>query len=124
MTGWHLTSSIAAMMRSLSSCFDAARTWRRIERELGEDLDELSQGPCLGVKGELETADRHISKPSSGLCGDVHGMIVEDQLDHGAGRIGGVELLGRWILGRRPIRSLPDLKLANNEPLLGSTASY
>jgi hypothetical protein len=32
MTGWRLTSSIPAMMRSLSSCFDVTRVWRRIER--------------------------------------------------------------------------------------------
>src|SRR4051794_24023368 len=32
-------------------------------------------------------------KPSLGLLGDVGRMIVEDQLDRGSGRIGGVEQL-------------------------------
>src|ERR1700736_6662031 len=32
MTGYRLTSSIPAMMRSLGSCFDATRMWRRTER--------------------------------------------------------------------------------------------
>jgi hypothetical protein len=29
MTGWRLTSSMPAMMRSLSSCFEVTRMWRR-----------------------------------------------------------------------------------------------
>ena len=29
MTGWRLTSSMPAMMRCLSSCFDTTRMWRR-----------------------------------------------------------------------------------------------
>ena len=32
MTGWRLTSSMPAMMRCLSSCFDVTRIWRRTER--------------------------------------------------------------------------------------------
>jgi hypothetical protein len=32
MTGWRLTSLIPAKMRSLSSCFDATRMYRRTER--------------------------------------------------------------------------------------------
>jgi hypothetical protein len=32
-------------------------------------------------------------EPSSGLFGDMRGVIVEDQLDRRVGRIGGVEKL-------------------------------
>ena len=32
MTGWRLTSSMPAIMRSLSSCFEATRMWRKTER--------------------------------------------------------------------------------------------
>ena len=52
MTGWQLTSLIPAMMRSLSSCFDATRMWRRTERANLEKKPStrLSQEPCVGVK--------------------------------------------------------------------------
>ena len=40
MTGWRLTSSMPAMMRCLSSCFDVTRIWRRTERA---NLAQLSQ---------------------------------------------------------------------------------
>ena len=52
MTGWRLTSSIPAMMRSLSSCFEATRMWRRTERANLEKKPSirLSHEPCLGVK--------------------------------------------------------------------------
>ena len=42
----------AAMMRALSSCFDAIRMWRRTERASLEKKPStrLSQEPCLGVK--------------------------------------------------------------------------
>ncbi len=32
MTGWPLTSSMPAMMRCFSSCFDVTRMWRNTER--------------------------------------------------------------------------------------------
>src|SRR4029450_3889108 len=72
-----------AMMRSLSSCFDATRMWRRTERANLEKnpSTRLSQQPNLGAE------------PSSRFSRDVRGMIVEDQLDRGAGRIGGIEKL-------------------------------
>ena len=43
---------MAAMMRSLSSCLDATRMWRRTERASLEKKPStrLSQEPCLGVK--------------------------------------------------------------------------
>ena len=52
MTGWRLTSSMPAMMRCLSSCFDVTRIWRRTEWANLETKPSirLSQEPCLGVK--------------------------------------------------------------------------
>ena len=52
MTGWRLTSSMPAMMRCLSSCFDVTRMWRRTARANLEKKPSirLSQEPCLGVK--------------------------------------------------------------------------
>src|SRR4030095_8727781 len=84
-----------AMMRSLSSCFEATRMWRRTERANLEKnpSTRLSQEPCLGVKVELEAARNLGGEPSSRFSRDVRGMIVEDQLDRGAGRIGGIEKL-------------------------------
>ena len=43
---------MAAMMRSLSSCLDATRMWRRTERASLEKKPStrFSQEPCLGVK--------------------------------------------------------------------------
>ena len=52
MTGRRLMSSIAAMMRCLSSYFELTRMWRRTERANFEKKPSirLSQEPCLGVK--------------------------------------------------------------------------
>lgn len=51
MTGWRLTSSIPAMMRCLSSCFEVTRIWRSTERaNLEKPSIRLSHEPCLGVK--------------------------------------------------------------------------
>ena len=62
--------------------------------ELGEEaLDEVEPGAVLGCEGELEAAGRSGGEPGSALFRDVRGMIVEDQLDRGAGRIGGIEKL-------------------------------
>ncbi len=56
-------------------------------------LDEVEPGAVLGREGELEAAGRSSGEPSSGFSQDVRGMIVEDQFDRGAGRIGGIEKL-------------------------------
>ena len=62
--------------------------------ELGEEaLDEVEPGAVLGREGKVEAACRSGVEPSSGFPRDVRGMIVEDQLDRGAGRIGGIEQL-------------------------------
>src|SRR3954447_16499818 len=49
MTGWRLTSSIPDMMRSLSSCFEVTRMWRRTERANLEKKPSIrfSHEPCL-----------------------------------------------------------------------------
>src|SRR6185295_269790 len=62
--------------------------------ELGEEaLDQVEPGAVLGREGELEAAGRSTGNPSCCLPRDVCGMIVEDQLDRGAGRISDVEKL-------------------------------
>src|SRR5215216_5219852 len=58
-----------------------------------EALDEVEPGAVRGREGELEAAGRPSGEPSSGFSRDVRGMIVENQLDRGAGRIGGIEQL-------------------------------
>ena len=47
----------------------------------------------LGREGKVEAAWRPGVEPGSGFPRNVCGMIVEDQLDRGAGRIGGIEKL-------------------------------
>jgi hypothetical protein len=65
--------------------------------EFGEEaLDEVEPGAMLGREGELEAAGRSGGEPSSGFSGDVRGMIVEDQLDRGASRIGGIAKLEKF----------------------------
>ena len=54
-------------------------------------LNEIEPGAVFRCEGEFEAASGLIGKPSSGLLGDVGGMIVENQLDRRMGRIGGIE---------------------------------
>ena len=62
--------------------------------EFGEEaLDEVEPGAVLGREGKVEAACRSGVEPGFGFSRYVCGMIVEDQLDRGAGRIGGVEKL-------------------------------
>ena len=49
-----------------------------------------------GREGEFEAADRLLGEPSLSLLGNVRGMIIEDQLDRGMDRIGGVEKLEKF----------------------------
>ena len=51
----------------------------------------LSQEPCLGVKVKSKRPAGRLSEPGSGFPRDVCRMIVEDQLDRGASRIGSIE---------------------------------
>jgi len=62
--------------------------------KLGEEaLDEVELGTMPGCEGELETANRAGGEPAFGFLRYVRGMIVENQLDGGAGRIGGIKKL-------------------------------
>ena len=58
-----------------------------------EALDQVEPGAVLGREGKVEAAWRPGVEPGSGFPRNVCGMIVEDQLDRGAGRIGGIEKL-------------------------------
>src|SRR4029434_3487096 len=58
-----------------------------------DPCDEVELGRVLGREGELEAARNLGGEPSSRFSRDVRGMIVEDQLDRGAGRIGGIKKL-------------------------------
>jgi hypothetical protein len=51
----------------------------------------LSQEPCLGVKVNSNLPAGCSASPSSGLSGNMRGMIVEDQMDRRVGRIGRVD---------------------------------
>ena len=71
--------------------------------KLGEEaLDEIEPGAVLGREGKLEASGRLSVEP--GPC-YVRGMIIEDQLDRGAGRISGVQTLEEfdalWSRSRR-----------------------
>ena len=68
--------------------------WRRTDRANLEKKPSmrLSHEPCLGVK-VLEASRRSSVEPGSCFSRYVRGMIIEDQLDRGAGRISGVETL-------------------------------
>ena len=62
--------------------------------QLGEEaFDEVEPGAVLGSEGELKPAGGLLGEPSSGLSGDMRGMIVEDQMDRRVGRIGRVDQL-------------------------------
>ncbi len=70
--------------------------WRRTGAgELGEEaLDEvLSQEPCLGVKVNSKRPAGHVASHALVSLGYVGRVIVEDELDGGAGRISGIEKL-------------------------------
>src|SRR5213080_2240561 len=62
--------------------------------QLGEEaLDEVEPRAMRGSEGELEAAGGLLGEPRLGLPGDMCGMIVEDEVDRGVGRIGFVETL-------------------------------
>jgi hypothetical protein len=62
--------------------------------KLGEEaFDEIEPGAVLGREGKFEAMRRPLGKPGCGLPRDVGGMIVEDQLDRGRGRVGRIDKL-------------------------------
>src|SRR6201990_1600909 len=58
-----------------------------------EAVAQGEPGAVLGREGKVEAAWRPGVEPGSGFPRNVCGMVVEDQLDRGAGRIGGIEKL-------------------------------
>ena len=61
---------------------------------LGEEaLDQIEPGTVGRCEGEGKAPRGLRRQPSRGLARDVGGMVVEDDLDRGVGRIGGVEEL-------------------------------
>src|SRR5882724_3403490 len=95
MTGWRFTSSMPAITRSLSSCFEVTRMWRKTDRANLEKKPSmrLSHEPCLGVKVNSKRPGGRASSQALVFSRDVRRMIIEDQLDRGTGRISGVETL-------------------------------
>jgi hypothetical protein len=93
MTGLRLTSSIPVMMRRpelLFGCHPDVTQDRA--GKLGEEaLDEIEPGAVDWREGELEAAARSSGEPASGLLRYMSGMIVENQLNRSAGRIGGIK---------------------------------
>src|SRR3979490_1144317 len=62
--------------------------------ELGEEaLDEVQPRTMFGREGEREASRWSSVEPGSCFSRYVGGIIIEDQLDRGAGRISGVETL-------------------------------
>src|SRR6195256_218998 len=62
--------------------------------ELGEEsLDEVQPRTMLGREGKREASRWSSVEPGSCFSRYVGGMIIEDELDRGAGRISGVEML-------------------------------
>src|SRR5579864_3884477 len=74
-----------AMMRSLSSCLEVTRMWRRTERANLEKKPSmrLSQEPCLGVKVSSKRPAQHVASHALVSLEDAGGMIIEDQFDRG-----------------------------------------
>ena len=71
-----------------------------------EALDQVEPGAVLGREGKVEAAWRPGVEPGSGFPRNVCGMIVEDQLDRGAGRIGASRSLRNSMNSRLRWRSL------------------
>ena len=52
-----------------------------------ETLDEIEPGAVNGREGKFEAAGRASGEPGSALLRDMRGMIVENKLDCGGGRV-------------------------------------
>ena len=99
MTGWRFTSSMPAIMRSLSSCFEVTRMWRRTDRANLEKKPSMRlshERTMLGREGKLEASGRSSGEPSSGFFRYMRGMIIEDQLDCSPGRVSSIEELEQF----------------------------
>ena len=121
------------MMRCLSSCFDVTRIWRQdgAGELIGEEaLDQVEPGAVLGREGKVEAAWRPgVAEPGSGFPRNVCVMIVEDQLDRGAGRIGVIEKLEEFdelAAAVAPLTSAWTLPVSRSIPAnrLGDAMAY
>ena len=65
-----------------------------------EPIDNVQPRTVLGYEGEFEASCCLLSEPGFGLLGDMRGVIVEDHLDRGMGRIGCVDQLEKFDEGR------------------------
>ena len=83
-----------------------------------EALDQVEPGAVLGREGKVEAAWRPGVEPGSGFPRNVCGMVVEDQLDRGAGRIGGIEKLEEFdeLLRWRSLTSAWTLPVSRSIP--------
>ena len=74
---------------------EATRMCRSTERASLEKYPSirLSQEPCLGVNTKVKRPSGRVGEPSLGFLGFVGGVIVENDLDGGPRRVGGVEAL-------------------------------
>src|SRR5690242_5210119 len=88
-------SSMKPSKRSLSSCLELTRIWRNTPaRQLRkEPFEKVEPRPMGRREGESEASDRLRGEPGCGLPRDMGGMVVEDDLDRGIGRVGRVEEL-------------------------------
>src|SRR5262249_44706628 len=86
-------SPIKAIRRSPSSCLELTRMWRSTERASLEKKPSmrLSHDPCVGVNVKVK---RPKGCAASQLV--LSGMVVENDLDRGVGRIGGIEQLEKF----------------------------
>src|SRR5260370_12612325 len=89
-------------------------------REFGEEaLDEIEPRTMLGREGKREASRRSSVEPGSCFSRYVRGMIIEDQLDRGAGRISGVEKLEEFdelsaaVAGSHQSMDLPGKQVAS-----------
>ena len=73
----------------------------------------LSQEPCLGVK-VIEPPSGLLGEPSARLPGGMRGMIVEDQVDRGAGRVGRIEELEELDELTATVTNRPEAALSHN----------
>jgi hypothetical protein len=100
-----------------------AKEWQRAYREINEFERMLVESGVHLVKLFLHYPGqagapvpwrirRDHEEPGSGLFGDMHGMIVEDQLDRRVGRRGGVEKRELDLACRLGSRLTTDLNFA------------
>jgi hypothetical protein len=92
---------------------DADVTQNRARKFGEEALDKIEPGAVRRREREFEAAGRLTGKPGLCLFRNVGGMIVENQLHCGAGRIGGVKKLEKFNEFAASM-AIPDEGINNN----------